>query len=63
MRLRIWIHVSLGAALEFVDYLKASAVTLHQRARAEPDPIKSLDLRMQADDRDEDAESIKQEIK
>lgn len=32
---------------------------LHQDARNEPDPIKSLDLRMQADDSDENSEEIK----
>lgn len=62
MRFRIWIHVSLGAALEIVDFLKARAIALHQHARNEPDPILSLDLRVQADDRDEDAERDRKSV-
>lgn len=56
----ILVRLRLSIALWFIDALKARSVKLHHDARNEPDPIKSLDLRMQADDSDEDAEGIKQ---
>lgn len=59
---RLWIRVTVAVALWIIDDLKARAISLHQEARNEPDPIKSLDLRMQADDCDEDAEGIKQRL-
>lgn len=62
IELRIWVKVHLAAALEIIDFLKGRAIILHQEARNEDDSIKSMDLRMQADDRDEDAEGIKHRL-
>lgn len=55
----IWVRLRLRTALFLVEFFKMRAMKLHQDARNELDPIASLDLRVQADDSDEDAEEIK----
>jgi hypothetical protein len=62
MKGSIWVRLRLGIAGLVIDFLKRRAVKLHQDARNEPDPVKSLGLRVQADDSDENAEHIKQRL-
>jgi hypothetical protein len=59
VRPTIWVRLRLSIVEAIYGFLKDRAMRLHQSARNEPDPIKSLDLRMQADDSDEDAENLK----
>jgi hypothetical protein len=62
VRPTIWVRLRLSIAEAIYGFLKERAMKLHQEARNETDPIRSLDLRLRADDSDEEAEGIKQRL-